>query len=369
VSGEKTEAPTAKRKKESRAEGRIARTPELSAWAGLFVATYALKAVGASAAQRVLGLFPDVAKVMARPDEQAALGLLGKGLLASVYAVLPLGIGLIGVGVAANVAQAGVPLSGKGLKPKLDRMNPVHAIKRIFSAQGAWETIKSIAKVSVLGAIGWQAMLGVVEQAVAAGHVTAWVTASETLDVALRFARQTALVGLGLAAIDYAVSRRRVGKTVRMTKQEVKDESKQSEGDQEVKAQIRAMQRRASRKRSLDAISRADAVIVNPTHIAVAIAYAAGSRAPEVLAIGAGSAATRIREVAETHNVPLVQDIPLARTLFRLCDVGDTVPAELFEAVARVLAFVYGLKRAGGAKRLDGAPHRITSGLVSAGRS
>jgi flagellar biosynthetic protein FlhB len=157
--------------------------------------------------------------------------------------------------------------------------------------------------------------------------------------------RNAAAVGLVLAATDYIVQRRRMSGQLRMTRQEVKEEFRQSEGDPRVKNVLRSRQLSISRNRMIASVALADVVIVNPTHYAIALAYDPSRGAPEVVARGAGVLAAKVREEAELHHVPIVEDPPLTRTLFRCCQVGDLVPVELYEAVAHVLAFVMGLRR------------------------
>jgi flagellar biosynthetic protein FlhB len=157
--------------------------------------------------------------------------------------------------------------------------------------------------------------------------------------------RSTALAGLALAAADYAFQRRRVKKGMMMTKQEVKEEYRQSEGDPMTRQRIRQRQVEMSRNRMMAAVAVSSVVVVNPTHIAVALEYSAELGAPRVVAKGQGHIAARIREEAEKHNVPIVRDVPLARTLHAACKLGQTIPADLYEAVARLLAFVFSMKR------------------------
>jgi flagellar biosynthetic protein FlhB len=171
-----------------------------------------------------------------------------------------------------------------------------------------------------------------------------------TIDIihgkALGLLRNVALASLVMAAADYAVQRRRVGKQLRMSHSEIKQEHKQSEGDPLVKSAIRSRQLAAARNRMMADVPKADVVLTNPTHVAVAIRYS-GQAAPRVVARGAGAIAARIRETAADARVPLVQDVPLARALYRSCDVGQEIPRELWTAVAQVLAFVISRRRAG----------------------
>jgi flagellar biosynthetic protein FlhB len=328
----------------------------------VLVATVAIRSTGALAAARIKALWPIVAHAIARPDEATDRRVLSIGLSTAFTATLPLALVLVASGIVVNLSQVGLAFSTQPLRPKLSRLNPFPGIKRLFQPTGLWDTAKSLAKVVLLGGLGWQAVSGFVHRVADAGHLATLVVAGMALDTGLRFVRTCAAIGLVLAFIDYAVNRRKIGKSLRMSKQEIKEEGKQSEGNPEVKGHIKGKMRQLSRQRSLQAIERADAIIVNPTHLAIAIQYVPGTRAPKVVAMGAGELATRMRALAAEHRIPIVRDVPLARTLWKLCDVGDEVPPQLFEAVAHVLAFVYGLRRTGRVQRLDGAPHELAGG-------
>jgi flagellar biosynthetic protein FlhB len=178
---------------------------------------------------------------------------------------------------------------------------------------------------------------------------------------ALTATREAAVVGLLIAAMDYAVVRQRTMKSMRMSKQDIKDEHKSAEGDPHVKGQIKSRQMQMARNRMMAEVQNADVVIVNPTHVAVALAYDPAKGAPRVLAKGADHVATRIRELAEEHRIPMVVDVPLARTMYRSVELGAEIPPELYNAVARVLAFVLSLRSRGsvaGVHRLPGQTAR-----------
>jgi flagellar biosynthetic protein FlhB len=169
---------------------------------------------------------------------------------------------------------------------------------------------------------------------------------------AVTILRAAAVAGLLLAAVDYVMVKRRTGKQLRMSKQEIKDEYKKTEGDPHVKGQIRARQMAASRNRMMAELPKADVVVVNPTHVAVALRYDPAKGAPRVLAKGSGTIAAKIREKATEHRIPMVQDVPLARALYAGCELGAEIPPQFYGAVARVLAFIMGLKARGSAAGL-----------------
>jgi flagellar biosynthetic protein FlhB len=235
------------------------------------------------------------------------------------------------------------------MMPKFSRLNPLQGIKRIMGPQAYWEATKALVKTSVLGAVLYFSIKGLVPDMLATGSVPLSTLIGEIGHAVVTLVRSAALAGLVMAAADYAVVRRRIGKQIRMTKQEVKEEHKRSDGDPQLKGAIRSRQFAMSRNRMMTELPNADVVVVNPTHVAVALRYVPEKGAPRVIAKGAGAIATRIREQAMEHRIPLVQDVPLARALHASCEIGAEVPPEFFAAVARVLAFVMSLKTRGSA--------------------
>jgi flagellar biosynthesis protein FlhB len=337
---DKTEKPTPKKKKDSRKKGQIARTPDLVAWVQILVASV-MADLTFSRAYGTLGeVLLRVRDGIARPDEGVALGLFGHALAGSLMAVAPMILALMVVGVVGGVAQTGGFASMSMLKPKPERINPLKGAKRLVSPQSFWQAGKTALKVAALASVAWQPIQRAAEQLVAGGNLSLGQALPAIGQAALHIARNTAALGLVIAALDYAVSKRKVMKEMKMTKQEVRDEHKQTEGDPMLKSQIRSKQLAISGNRMISAVADADVVIVNPTHVAVALRYEAGNGAPRVVASGKGEIARRIREEAEARFVPVVRDIPLARTLEASVPVGGEIPAELYQAVARILAFL-----------------------------
>jgi flagellar biosynthetic protein FlhB len=288
-----------------------------------------------------------VGVLVARPDADAGLRLLGTGLTGGLLAIAPLALGMVAIGLVGNFAQTGFAFSGKALKPKFDRVNPAKGLKRMVSPHSAWEALKTAVKLAVLTAVAWPGVAHLGAALSGGGRVAGGQALGVTAAATLNLVRSTALAGLVLAAADYGFQRRRVRKGLMMTRQEVKDEYRQSEGDPMIRSRIRQRQVEMSRNRMMAAVAVSSVVVVNPTHIAVALEYRAELGAPRVVAKGQGHIAARIREEAEKHGVPIVRDVPLARTLHAACKLGQAIPADLYEAVARLLAIVFNLKRAG----------------------
>ena len=235
----------------------------------------------------------------------------------------------------------------KKLKPDFGRLNVFKGVKRTFGGSAWWELGKSIAKIAVLLAIAWPAVAHAVTAFSQTSNGSLQSLASISASTGLEMFRNVAIGGLAIGGIDYVVQRRRIMKQLKMSRHEVREEMKQHEGNPAVKRAIRGRQMAISRNRMIGLVSSSDVVIVNPTHYAVALKYEATRGAPEVVAKGAGDIAKRIREEAEAHGVPIVHEPVLTRTIYWACELGQLIPADLYEAVAQLLAFVFGLRARG----------------------
>jgi flagellar biosynthetic protein FlhB len=338
MSEEKTEKPTPKRRKENRKEGQVPRTQELGAWSAVLLLGVTLPSLLGRELEALRELMVETLTAGGRGSPGLALELLGQGLQHVLLVLVVLGTGVMLVGVAGALAQGGFFLATKSVKPKLSKLDPIKGAKRVFGLHSLWEGAKMLLKSAVVAGLVWGAVKGVTP--LLGGLVPIPVVLETLSSHATGLIRDVALAGLVMAIADYAVQRRRVGKQTRMTKQEVKQEHKQSEGDPLVKGAIRSRQLAAARNRMMADVPTADVVLVNPTHVAVALRYEAERGAPRVVARGAGVIATAIRERADESRVPLVRDVPLARALYSSTSVGQEIPAELYAAVAQVLAFV-----------------------------
>ncbi|GAA1800949.1 flagellar biosynthesis protein FlhB [Luedemannella flava] len=352
MSGEKTEQPTAQRKQKARKEGQVARTPDLGAWAGMLAASMLLPLTVKIANGRVQELVAQVPRVIENPDETLMLRVLRDAMIAVGLSIAPLAASLLVLGIAAAAAQGGLHFASKLMVPKFSRLNPLQGIKRVVGPHALWEAVKAVFKTAVLGGVLYYSIRDLIPIMFGGGALPLEALLGEIVSAALTLIRSAALAGLVMAAADYAVARRRINKQIRMSKQEVKEEHKRSDGDPQLKGAIRSRQLAMSRNRMMAELPQADVVVVNPTHVAVALRYDPEKGAPRVIAKGAGAVAAKIRERAAEHRIPLVQDVPLARALHASCDIGAEVPPELYGAVARVLAFVMGLKARGSAAGL-----------------
>ncbi|GAA4987379.1 EscU/YscU/HrcU family type III secretion system export apparatus switch protein [Kineococcus glutinatus] len=347
MSGEKTEKPTGKRLKQAKDEGNTPRTADLSAW--LCTAAGALLLPMAIDSGEELGrsLFALVPAVAADPEPARALVSLTTGFKGVPLVVAPVAAATVLAAVVAGAMQGGLHLAPKRLKPKFSTLNPISGIKQHYGPHALWELAKSLAKVGVLGLVLWSVLRGLAPHLVAAGVMPLEGVLSATGDAIGSLLRIVVFLGLVIAGADYAMSRRKVMKSLRMSKEDIKQEYKNAEGDPLLKGAIKSKQLAMSRNRMMADVADADVVVVNPTHIAVALRYDPAKGAPRVVAKGAGAIADKIREKAREHDVPLVRDIPLARTMYKDVKVGQEVPADLYAAVAKVLAFVMSLRTRG----------------------
>ncbi|MCU1380334.1 MAG: Flagellar biosynthesis protein FlhB [Acidimicrobiales bacterium] len=361
----RTEKPTPKRMRKARQEGQIPKSMELVAWTSMLITVFLLQITVKLAGTQFRPLLQRTGDVMAKAETGPALSLLGQWAVAGLIVVAPLLLGTMVVGVVMNVAQVGFAPSVKLLAPKFSRVSPTKGLKRLLSTTTLWETAKALLKVTVLSLVTYRAVMGIVPVLVDGGHLSAMTTVGIVAARAMSMLRTVALVGLGLAAADYAFQRRKIQGQLRMTKQELKEEARESEGDPHMKQAIRSKQLAMSRNRMMASVAGASVVVVNPTHVSVALRYEATEGPPRVVAKGADLVAARIREEAMKHGVPIVEDVPLARTIFRACELNDVIPAELYDAVARVLAFIFGLRRRGALG--DGVQRMAQSTLAEVG--
>ncbi len=345
MSEEKTEKATPKKRKESRREGQVPRTQELGGWATLLLVGIVLPSLLTRELRAVAELMRTCFSLPPDTDAEDALALLGEGATHVMVVLVLLGTAVMIVGVAAALAQGGFYLATKSMKPSLKKLSLLQGAKRAFGPQAWWEGAKMLLKSAVVGLLAYAAISALMP--LIGGLVPIPAVLAAVNEQVLAMIRNVAVAGLVMAVADYAIVRRRMGKQTRMTKHEVKQEHKQSEGDPQVKGQIRSRQLAAARNRMMADVPTADVVLVNPTHVAVALRYEAERGAPRVVARGAGEIARRIREEAAGHRVPLVRDVPLARALYASSTVGQEIPAELYAAVAQVLAFVLSRRNQG----------------------
>jgi flagellar biosynthetic protein FlhB len=350
-SQEKTEEATEKRMKDVRAKGELAKSQDVTAWIGVGAAAIMIPSMITHASNAATGQLFTVTSIISDPDPGKALQALDAGAASIAGTVAPmLAVVFIAV-IAAAAAQGGIQF--KKFKGHFEQFNLLTGMKRTFGTQALWQGAKSLLKTAVVGLVLYSVIRGLLPALTGAGALPIAALLAEAAGGVSALIQFAVFAGLVLAAADVLVVMRRNRKKTRMTKKEVTDENKNAEGDPLIKSQRRARQQAMSRNRMIAAIADADVVLLNPTHIAVALKYEPGKSAPRVVAKGSGTIAARIREEAEAKNVPMVRDVPLARALHAACELGQEIPAELYTAVAKVLAFVMQLNSRGSFRRVE----------------
>lgn len=342
--GDKTEKPTAKKLQDLRKKGIAPKSIELPQATSLVVLVIALPMAMSNLVETYSALLSSSLSAAGDTDLTAA-GHLGRAMLTAGGKALAIPVALVLLTIVlTNIAVTREKPNPKLLRPRFEMLSPKQGIKRVFSAHGLVEFAKTAVKLALMAGLGYLAfqrgITHLVNSPAPLGSIIA-TTMSTTKSLLLQVAALAVLIGF----VDLAWSVRRYNKQAKMSKQDVKDESKQQEVNPEVKGAIRQKQMQLSRSRMMAAVVDADVVLVNPTHYAVALQYDAGSFAPKVVAKGAGVVAQKIREKATEAGVPIMRNVPLTRALHSSCKIGDSIPVELFRAVAEVLATVYATRR------------------------
>ncbi|AOJ23520.1 MULTISPECIES: flagellar biosynthesis protein FlhB [Burkholderia] len=345
---DKTEAATPRRREKAREEGQVARSRELASFAllaaGFYGAWLLAGPSGAHLQTMLRGAFTfDRATAF---DTNRMLSAAGSASLEGLTALLPI-LALTGLAaLLAPMALGGWLISQKTFELKFDRLNPISGLGRIFSIQGPIQLGMSVAKTIVVGGIGGVAIWRSKDELLGLATQPLGVALPDALHLVAVCCGTTVAGMLVVAALDVPYQIWQYNKKLRMTKEEVKREHRENEGDPHVKGRIRQQQRAIARRRMMAAVPKADVVVTNPTHFAVALQYTDGEmRAPKVVAKGVNLVAARIRELAAEHNVPLLEAPPLARALYHNVELEREIPGSLYSAVAEVLAWVYQLKR------------------------
>lgn len=345
--GEKTEKATPKKRQESRKEGQVAKSMEISAASILLLVFGCLMMLGDYFKTRTVGLFTDVFTNRLTMDvtPQNVMMMFSEYGIQIVLLLAPIfGVAVL-VGLLANYVQIGFLLTGKPLMPKFSKLSPIKGFKNMFSMRSIVELLKSVFKMSIIAILVYNVIWGtrgnLAKLSELSGDQILSFTAGLTLELGLKIGACLFV----LAILDYIYQRYEYEKNLRMSKQDIKDEYKKMEGDPLIKGKIRERQRRMAMQRMMQEVPKADVIITNPTHFAVALKYEGSEmEAPQIVAKGQDYLALRIKDIAKQHGVITMENKPLARALFQRAEVGDSIPADLFQAVAEVLAYVYKLK-------------------------
>jgi len=344
---DKTEAATPKKREDARQKGQVAVSREIPSVMILFMTTGVFFFIGGQMFTGLAMFMRDALQNSLLLDVHAMsmTRMMSSVLQKIVWILLPLLIAILLTGIAANISQFGILFTAKPLAPKLSKLNPLKGLKRLFSLRSAVEVAKALFKILIIGLVTYAALHK---------HLSSipGLVQLQVLDI-LRFTGQaaleicffTCLALMVLAGLDYGYQRWQYENDLKMTKQEVKEELKHREGDPVVKARIKKAQFEMAQRRMMADVPMADVVVTNPTHLAVALKFdTENMAAPQVVAKGAGYIAVRIKEIAQAAGVPVLEQKPLARSLFTAVEIGETIPASLYKAVAEVLAYVYRLK-------------------------
>jgi len=345
---EKTEQATPKRKEEAREKGQVAKSRELASVA-ILGACLIYFYFGASL------MFANLSKLMKKYFIQAGqlsvtLDNIQSIILDFIYQafiiLFPFLLVALLAGFIANIAQVGFLFSSEAIMPKFSKIDPMKGLQRLFSTRSLVELVKSVAKILIVGFIAYLTMRSESDKILPLVQYSVPDILAYIGRVSFKILYTTSIVLLALAVFDYVYQKWETDKSLKMTKQEIKEENKQTEGDPLVKGRIRRLQREIARKRMMAQVPKADVVITNPTHFAVAIRYVPEKmKAPVVIAKGADFLAEKIKEIAKTHNVPIVENKAVAQVLYRMVQIDQVVPETLYKAIAEILVYVYSLKQ------------------------
>jgi flagellar biosynthetic protein FlhB len=347
--GARTEDATDKRRRDAREKGQVAKSMDVVTAVVLLVGFYSMYVSWGYLLSELRGMmaysFGEMAHLTLEPSRVLAISGFYMEFFARIAG--PVAFATFIAALLANVAQVGILVTSEPIVPKLDRLNPLEGFKRLFSLRSVVELVKSVIKLVIIGYLPYKEIKSTFGDFYNMIPMNFNVVASGLGWQIFKIAMEIGAVLFILAIIDYAYQKWEFEDSLKMSKYDIRQERKEMEGDPKIKSEIRRRQMEMAFKRMMSAVPEADVVITNPTHYAVALKYDYGTgagTAPEVVAKGKDLIARRIIELAQGSDVPVRRDPPLARRLYKLCEVGDSIPAELFPAVAEVLAFVYNLK-------------------------
>lgn len=345
---DRTEAPTPRRLEEARQEGQVARSLELNTAVILLVGTLLLRGPGAEIVRLVRESMVSIIAML--PGFELTGSWVRTYVINQVMLFAPpVGLIIIGIlvsGVSVTLLQTGFLWASKKIGFDFKRINPLSGFQRIFSGQGLIELGRALLKLALVGYVAYSFLRGRMDEIMHLGTTDLASGVSGWAALAIDLCIQVGSAYFVLAAADYAFQRWRFMRSMRMTKEEIKEDYKRSEGDPFLRGRIRAQQRKIARTRMMANVPKAKVVVTNPTHFAVALDYEPETmRAPRVLAKGAFYVAQKIVDIAKENRVPVVQNVPLARSLYKTVEVDQEIPPEMYLAVAEVLAYVYRLKK------------------------
>ena len=347
MAGERTESATPRRREEARKRGQSARSAEVNAVGALLLGALFVRSWGVRLVDGLAATLRGSLMNLNRPEltVDSVIAALSSFSLEMAGMLGPIFLVMIAIGLVASLAQSGLILTLHPLKPDFSRVNPFEGAKRLVSPRSLIELGKSLLKLAIVGYAVWRIVQERVVSLVLLPAM-AWQDGVATVvGMAFDVVIWAGSVLFVLALLDYGYQRFSFEKSLRMSREEIKEEFKQTEGNPVIKQRVRQLQRAVAQRRMMQAVPKADVVITNPTHFAIAIQYDPKTmRAPRVIAKGADLIAQQIKKVAAEHGVPTMENPPLARALYKACEVGQEIPAEMYAAVAELLAFVYRIR-------------------------
>lgn len=343
--GDKTEEPTSKKRADAKKKGQVGRSTELSTAFVLLIGFFIIKVMWAHIYGSIAAYTTYVFSHLNQPVDTENILRIFIGIIELLAQTsLPIMIGIMLMGLAINVFQVGLNFNTEAIGFKPDKLNPINGFGRIFSKRSLVELAKSLFKIAIIGYFLYDFLKDHLMAMPQFIYFDLPNSLAQIADIVFSMAFEVIAVIIVLGILDYGYQKWQTTQDLKMTKQEVKDEMKQTEGDPQIKGKIKQKQRQMAMSRMMQEVPKADVIVTNPTHFAVALQYSKGMVAPLIVAKGQDLVAQRIKDIARDARVPIVENRPLARALYASAEVGDTVPAELYQAVAEVLAYVYRLK-------------------------
>jgi flagellar biosynthetic protein FlhB len=344
--GEKTEEPTAKRKADARKKGQVGKSQEINAAFVLLAGFMVLKVLGGNAVAEIMNYSTYIyGNLNVDINEESIMQMFIGMIILLAKTSIPLMVFIMIIGLAMNLAQVGLNFSTETISFDPNKLNPINGAKRMFSKRSLVELIKSLLKIIIIGYFIITYLKDEVFQIPKLIYMDIFAGLNKMSDTIFFLAFKIIGVFIIMAVLDFAYQKWQNLQDLKMSKQEVKEEFKQQEGDPKIKGKIRQKQRQMAMARMMQEVPQADVIVTNPTHFAVALKYQSGMSAPIVIAKGQDLVAQKIKEIARESKVPIVENKPLARALFAAVEIGAAIPQELYKAVAEVLAYVYRLKK------------------------
>jgi flagellar biosynthetic protein FlhB len=344
---EKTEQATPRKREDVRKKGQVAKSRELPSVAVLLASLVTLTLFGSFMYNHIQIIVKEAFSLitLSDPDVSDFLAFAQKMIGLFILTISPLLAAVFITAVLSNIMQVGFMLSSELIKPKLSKLDPIKGLGRLFSKQSLMELVKSLIKLAIVGGVAYIMIRKEVGNICILGNMELRPIFAYILRATFKIFVSCTLTMILLVIVDYAFQRWDFEKRIRMSKKEVKDEFKRTEGDPMVKSRIKSIQMQIARKRMMQSVPKADVVITNPTRLAIALCYDDSKMsAPKLLAKGAGKMARRIRELAEKHGIPIVENKELARNLYSFVEIDQEIPPVLYKAVAEVLAYIYKLR-------------------------